>query len=238
MDNQMINKILRYTAQAAAVYLVFRFVPTTPLDNMTIILITAIVMAVYFVLENLCNFSMSQSDKLAMCSSVCSLNQPASQVQQEVKKETMETVSPPTQPVQTAQVSELEKKLEELQKKLTENSTQVASNTPNTVDENASDNESQDESNIIDNEMKYSDYNHVPMGNLEYEYGYSFMPPANWYPQPPNPPVCVAEKKCAVCPVYTQGAPVDVKEWNQSRRITPPDRINLKYVREKLNSGQ
>lgn len=236
MDNQMINKVLRYMAQASAVYLVFRFVPATPLDNMTIILITAIVMAVYFILENLCSSSMSQTDKLAMCSSVCSLNQPS----QEAKKETMEIVSPDqTPPVNNTQVSELEKKLEELQKKLTENTTNTAVATSGSVQEvdSANEDESQDESAIIDNEMKYTDYNHVPLGNLEYEYGYSFMPPANWYPQPPNPPVCVAEKKCPVCPVYTQGAPVDVKEWNQSRRITPPDRINLKYVKDKLNSG-
>lgn len=95
---------------------------------------------------------------------------------------------------------------------------------------------------IIENELGYTDYNHIPLAegysNNDYEYGYSFLPPDKWYPQPPFPPVCVTEKKCPVCPVYTTGTPVDVKEWNSSRRITQPDRINVKYVEEKLNAGR
>jgi hypothetical protein len=95
---------------------------------------------------------------------------------------------------------------------------------------------------VLTNEMKYSytDYNTLPMyvNSGSFEYGYSFLPPEKWYPVPPNPPVCVTEKSCPVCPVYTEGSTVDLKEWNQSRRITPPDQINVNYVEEKLNSGR
>lgn len=94
---------------------------------------------------------------------------------------------------------------------------------------------------VITNEMPYTDYNHLPLAEQnkgDFEYGYSFLPPEKWYPQPPVPPVCVAEKKCPVCPVFTTGTPVDVKEWNASRRIMPPDNINTDYIKEKLNSGR
>jgi hypothetical protein len=102
---------------------------------------------------------------------------------------------------------------------------------------------------VITNEMSYdnltrdNDAHHLPlMSNYSqeqnFEYGYSFLPPDKWYPTPPFPPVCVSEKRCPVCPLYTTGTPLDVKEWKESTRITPPDNINTKYIREKLNSGR
>ena len=94
---------------------------------------------------------------------------------------------------------------------------------------------------VINTEYEYTDYNMLPMaedntGN--FEYGYSFLPPEKWYPQPPNPPICVSNTKSNVTPVYTTGTPIDVKEWNESRRVTPPDNINTKYIKQKLNSGR
>ena len=94
----------------------------------------------------------------------------------------------------------------------------------------------------LDDELPYTDYNHLPVGagyrSHAYEYGYSFLPPEKWYPQPPRPPICVTNKRCSVQPFYTQGTPVDVKEWHSSRRITPPDLISTDNVNEKLNSGR
>jgi hypothetical protein len=93
-----------------------------------------------------------------------------------------------------------------------------------------------------ESEMKYNvvSYHTVPpnLNTGSFEYGYSFLPPANWYPTPPFPPVCVAEKSCPVCPGYTNGTNLELKEWDSSRRISPPDEINVKYIEEKLNSGR
>jgi hypothetical protein len=94
---------------------------------------------------------------------------------------------------------------------------------------------------VIDTENEYSDYNMLPMSDDNtgnFEYGYSFMPPEKWYPQPPHPPICVSNTKTNVMPIYTTGTPIDVKEWNESRRIMPPDNINTKYIKQKLNSGK
>lgn len=95
---------------------------------------------------------------------------------------------------------------------------------------------------FITNELVYSDYHHVQVPDdydtSLYEHGYTFLPPEKWYPQPPNPPVCVTNNRCPVCPLYTSGSPVDIKEWHSSRRVTPPDNINVKYINDKLNSGK
>jgi len=92
-----------------------------------------------------------------------------------------------------------------------------------------------------DNEMQYNDYFIMPIAAEDegsFEEGYSMLPPSKWYPVPPHPPVCVTEKKCPVCPVLTSGAPVDLKEWNDSRRITPGDVVNIDYAKDKMNSGR
>ena len=85
------------------------------------------------------------------------------------------------------------------------------------------------------------DYNHFPIADghdsLEYEYGYSFMPPSKWYSVPPRPPLCVAEKVCPVCPMNTNGSYLDMKEWNDSIRVSQPDNINTKFIK-KLNAGK
>ena len=98
------------------------------------------------------------------------------------------------------------------------------------------------EDDLLTNDMKYTDYNHLPMADgyasKDYEYGYSYLPPEKWYPQPPFPPICLTPKQSVVCPLYTTGTPLDVKEWNSSIRITSPDNINVKYIKEKLNSGR
>lgn len=96
--------------------------------------------------------------------------------------------------------------------------------------------------NTLPESMDYTDFNHVPVpedyNKDDFEYGYSFLPPDKWYPQPPFPPMCVTDKRCPVFPVNTIGTPIDVKEWNSSRRITPPDNINTNYVINKLNNGR
>lgn len=95
---------------------------------------------------------------------------------------------------------------------------------------------------VIADELPYTDYNHLPMAEGHasdaYEYGFSFLPPAQWYPQPPFPPVCVSEKKTPVFPMFTNGTNADLKEFNVSRRIMGPDNINTQYIEEKLNSGR
>ena len=95
---------------------------------------------------------------------------------------------------------------------------------------------------VIKNETQYNyaDYNIIPPNVNEgtFESGYSYLPPAQWFQQLAHPPICVAEKRCSVCPGLTSGSNPDLKHWDSSRRVMPPDSINVHYVVEKLNSGR
>ena len=77
----------------------------------------------------------------------------------------------------------------------------------------------------------FNDYNSLPMSeeaNKSFEYGYSFLPPANWYPTPPVPPVCIPTgPTCPVCPIYTEGTNIDLKEWKSSLSVTAPENIHV-----------
>ena len=96
---------------------------------------------------------------------------------------------------------------------------------------------------VITTDLPYSDdAHHLPLPDnyniSSFEYGDSFLPPEKWYPTPPFPPVCVSEKRCPVCPVYTIGTPIDVKEWHEAGKIMPPAGINTKFIKERLNAGR
>lgn len=107
------------------------------------------------------------------------------------------------------------------------------------------DDKTRNETGVITDETKYDDYftvHNIHVGedykSAPEDYGYSFLPPEKWFPINPHPPVCSTNKKCDVCPYMTTGYPVDIKEWNESRRITQPDNINVDYIKDKLNSGK
>jgi len=94
----------------------------------------------------------------------------------------------------------------------------------------------------LDSELPYGNFNMLPVAEgykrHDYEYGYSFLPPEKWAPLWARPPVCTISKRENVCPMFTQGAPADVKEFYSSSRITGPDQISTDYINDKLNSGR
>lgn len=151
-----------------------------------------------------------------------------------------ETVKPDSKQTEVDK-QQTEQKSDEKNKQVDEHTvSKLYKNSPHGDDKEASG--SRDEDDVITSDMPYTDYHHIPIGDTyqksDFEYGYSFLPPEKWYPTPPFPPVCVSEKRCPVCPTYTTGTPVDVKEWNSSRKIMPPDGINTKYIKDTLNSGR
>jgi len=68
-------------------------------------------------------------------------------------------------------------------------------------------------------------------------YGDWFIPPEEWYPPCTRPPVCVTNNGCPVQPVYTDGTHIDLREYDNSRRITNPENISIPYIK-KLNGGK
>jgi creatinine amidohydrolase/Fe(II)-dependent formamide hydrolase-like protein len=48
-----------------------------------------------------------------------------------------------------------------------------------------------------------------------------------------RPPVCIQEKECPVCPVFTTGTNMELKDFPTT--INTPEKINVNYVQDKLN---
>ena len=97
---------------------------------------------------------------------------------------------------------------------------------------------------LMDNELKYGDYNYVgPLNKGMVNKDYTFVSPTNWYPIPPHPPVCVTNKACTTCPVsisdgkdYMQWA--NWEDFDESRRFSGDMGINIEYVKNVLNNPQ
>lgn len=91
---------------------------------------------------------------------------------------------------------------------------------------------------LLVNEMIYSDFNRMPPSFIEkdFEYGYSFLPPKDWYPLPPYPPVCASNRTCLVQPIYTDSTTMDLKDWHETQKIGPPDSLNTSFIINELNS--
>lgn len=221
----MFYKGLKYLSQGAAIYLIFRFLPEllrgdSKLSNKDIFIITIVLMLIYILFENLCVvFSKKEKPE---CESFCN--------RESFCKDSNSMNS-------EAKIEKLFDKLEKLFNSKCTQEESCAYQNPRQIDRTGS----RPCDGLVDDDMKYTDYNHIPIGegldSLDYEYGYSYLPPSQWYPTPPFPPVCVSEKKNPVIPMNTTGTPVDMKEWNDSRKILQPDRINTNYVKQ-LNAGR
>ena len=92
---------------------------------------------------------------------------------------------------------------------------------------------------VKNNIVESNDYNNIPMNKLSAEntgsfnYGYSFMPPEKWnkYPVKYN---CFTDSTCSPCPIFLEST-ANLKEWNDSNNIMPPDDIDTKYIDNNLN---
>lgn len=270
--NHVFEKITRYLISSLLIFILFKFVPRTSLTKKDSILLTLVIMAVYVLLDNLllddkcvqkCRISnreqftgnnndVNDIDDLSDYiddNNDDDTDDELDEIDIEDTAEEDDELDIYTDEPKKSEIKSKKKKKSKKNKIHGMNNIMSAlksdieigtSRMQSRTKESKSKCRCKDD--IIDNEMEYSDYNHLPIAegykSKDYEYGYSFLPPEKWYPQPPNPPVCVSEKKCPVCPVYTTGAPVDVKEWKSSTRVTPPDNYNVKYIKDKLNSGR
>lgn len=265
MTQELIHKLLKYLTQGAVIYLLFKYVPKTPMQDNDILIITSIILLVYVIAENFyqmyvgvkpqtqqqtcaCNNnnegfdSVSQSDMSSIGSAFSNSKddkeekpikktmqgqQQMQQAQSQMGGQTNDQQQNQTvQSTQTIQVPQISYPAQTVQNTQTSQQTGYVKNT--------------DGSYIITNvnpvsqkpfSYNYTDYNSLPVNNGPgtFEYGYSFLPPSSWYPTPAVPPVCVPSgPTCPVCPIYTEGTNLDLKEWNASLSVTPTEQINLK----------
>ena len=260
MHSNLMYKLLKYFLEGIVIYSLFKYIPREPMVDKDILSITIVVVLVYAVLENL--YSLYFKHDVPVCSLPVKPEQekePMGNVSNNVNVSELSSqisqlsasVSQLKDNLQTMQVQNMNNNLNPTPQVSppvsTVNGMTVNQNGQYTItpDRNpqASQIGSRAQDDVMKNETQYSyiDLNTLPnvspLNTGSFESGYSFLPPAQWFPVPPHPPVCVAEKQCPVCPVFDNGT-VDLKEWDSSRRISPPDQMNVKAIEEKLNSGR
>ena len=92
--------------------------------------------------------------------------------------------------------------------------------------------------------MKYSDLpaeSYKPLGEQisnKWTNEYSILNTDKWQVPQPRPPVCISNSPCKVCPTNTGGYPTNLKEWNNSSKISNTN-INKKWAldQEDLNKN-
>lgn len=250
------HKPLAYIIAAIIVYFTLQYTTRGRFTNRDLILFTVIATLIFAIVENVYMMVVPKESNAVKCEAFCSM------------KENLENVSSTTYPVSSTKTATLMVDCENktdyenfrcAQDKLEKTNTQHNLNyvTGNNLISRKDDGSytialhknpqatyvgSRATDDVIKNEMQYSYYDHnILPPNLSadaYEPGFSYLPPSEWYPRSPHPPICVSEKRCSVCPNLTTGSNPDYKEWDSCRRVMPPDEINTVYIQEKLNSGR
>jgi len=71
-----------------------------------------------------------------------------------------------------------------------------------------------------------------------FTHGFSNLATNKWRPPQYDNSICKIEEKCNTCENDFEGYPVDVTNWDQTRKILPRDNININYLRDNLNGGK
>jgi len=72
----------------------------------------------------------------------------------------------------------------------------------------------------------------------EWDHDYILLNTDKWGPALNPPPVCKTEKTCPVCPNLTSGYPLMVRDFDSSRRITPPINADLPSMNAETSAGK
>ena len=89
--------------------------------------------------------------------------------------------------------------------------------------------------------MKYSErptksYEPIGEGVDKWANDYTILNTEKWQIPMTRPPVCISTGNCKVCPSTTNGYPVALKEWDNSRKVTNM-KINKKWANDQIDSG-
>ena len=78
-----------------------------------------------------------------------------------------------------------------------------------------------------------------PLGSYDdtmtnkWNHGYTYLSTDKWSVPMVRPPVCINSSPCNVCPSNTSGYPVNLLDFDNSRKITET-KLNKRYINEKL----
>ena len=91
----------------------------------------------------------------------------------------------------------------------------------------------------IMNAMKYSErpsknYEPIGKGVSKWSNDYTILNTDKWTVPMYRPPVCISTNKCKVCPSATDGYPVGLKDWDNSRKVTNI-KVNKKWTNDQVD---
>jgi hypothetical protein len=257
MNLQILVDIIKYLVVGILVYTVFKYIPSQKLAENDVLLIAVLIMLLYIGFDSVQKlfYQPSNSTDISSCSKYCSvLPEKVENFSTMLVEESEPNINKIVEPQKSPEIiqpqsnkkviSETKSRDGTITRRYADNSYSVSpANDPNITRGTP-----RYISGVMTNELAYDkDYPFFDLTTLPfpegvnpddlYEEGYSFLPPKDWYPVPPHPPICVTNKQSTVCPTLTTGLGIDLKEWNESRRVTGPDSINTQYIKDKLNSG-
>lgn len=256
MNFKKSSKIAKYLLFASLLFCVLKYGLKNGMSNTNIFIIITITLLLFIIVEGGETIFLKKDKSGVNCESVCTMREHMTQggnfdnkqnKQQEndasVEQESMQESIPIAESLTQYNYDKIKNNIGgEITSHTNEYNEKEYSIPFKRRSEQITSNGSRAKDDVLKSETKYDvvTYHTVPqiLNTGSFEYGYSFLPPEKWYPTPPFPPVCVSEKQCPVCPVFTNGTNIDLKEWDSARRITPPDEINVKYIEDKLNSGR
>jgi hypothetical protein len=88
------------------------------------------------------------------------------------------------------------------------------------------------------NKVIYKDFNNFPENKKDSEnidmdqHGYWILPPKQMYPSMPNPPVCVPQKECPICPIES-GSLANAMPFRSKCDENPSDNIHVNKEKNK-----
>lgn len=220
-------RIIKYVLFAAILVCLLKYLPENSFDIQTIVTIIIIIVGSQFLLDFICESRKPQECKC--------------------ENENFEQVNDTKNPYNTVK-DKMAGKTDTKQDTKQDTKIDTMNLKVETTSEPAENNIQNDRS---ENDMSYSQIGYDrydPMGQLNNpnrrkfrdpkyrgEYGDWYIPPEEWYPPCVKPPVCVTNNGCPVQPVYTSGNYADLREFDNTRKVTQ-ENISIPFV--KMKDGQ
>jgi len=217
-----LREIGAYLIAGIIVYFTLQYTTSGRITNRDLILFTVIAMLIFAIVENVYMLAIPKENDATKCGSFCAM------------KEHLENVSSTTYPVPptpiAASMVDCGNKTDYENFRCAKDKIEKANVQHNLNYVQGDDMMSRkddgsytiglhkkNQEKSVDDVMQYSFYDHniLPPNTSPdaYEPGYSYLPPSEWYPRSPHPPVCISEKRCSVCPSLTTGSNPDLKQW-------------------------
>lgn len=229
---EWVYKILKYVIAGIILVLLLKYIPDNNVSILDIVTILVVIVAAQFILDFICD-AKTRYNQNCVCEPMDNVKNSDDKKDDDKKRDDKSKIN-----------YSCDKNLDD--------------NLDNDIDDNfmVSKRQNSIQNDNIENDLGYDNTGYdkyIPMGSIRDpnrlsfrkrrdtrgEYGDWFIPPEEWYPPCIKPPICVTNNGCPVQPVLTNGNYADMRDFDNSRKITQ-ESINVPYVlkRNSITSPQ